>query len=64
MSCFLTTLYSNKGHSGPGGLALAYLNEYSIVSAAFTLHSSELKVIKVRTNYVQNHITFIFKKCY
>ena len=40
-------LFSLKGHSGPGGLALAYLNEYSIVSAAFTLHSSELKVIKV-----------------
>ena len=30
-----------------GGLALAYLNEYAIVSAAFTFHSSESKVIRV-----------------
>jgi hypothetical protein len=41
-------LLNFQGHSGPGGLALAYLNEYSIVSAAFTLHSSEIKIIKVR----------------
>ena len=35
-------------HSGNGGLlALAYLNEYNTVSAAFTLHSNESKVIRV-----------------
>ena len=30
------------------GLAVVYLNEYSVVSAAFTLHSSEAKAVKVR----------------
>jgi hypothetical protein len=32
---------------GSTGLAIVYLNEYNVVSAAFTLHSSEPKIIKV-----------------
>ena len=48
-----------SGHSGPGGLALAYLNEYSIVSAAFTLHSSELKIIKVKLGLIPTDETFL-----
>ena len=39
----------HSGGSGNGGLlAVAYLNEYNTVSAAFTLHSNESKVIRVR----------------
>ena len=39
----------HSGGSGNGGLlAVVYLNEYNTVSAAFTLHSNESKVIRVR----------------
>ena len=33
--------------SSAGGLALVYLNEYHVVSTAFTLHSPEAKILKV-----------------
>ena len=63
---FICIFESFIGHSGPGGLAVAYLNEYSIVSAAFTLHSSEIKIIKVRFKIIvrtqiilSRHILFI-----
>jgi len=37
----------HSGGSGNGGLlAVVYLNEYNTVSAAFTLHSNESKVIR------------------
>ena len=37
----------NKDNAASSGLAVIYLNEYGVVSAAFTLHSPEVKVIKI-----------------
>lgn len=34
-------------NAGMTGLAVIYLNEYRVVSTAFTLHSQEAKVVKV-----------------
>ena len=38
---------SSSSSVDPQGLACVYLNEYNVVAAAFTLHSSEYKVIKL-----------------
>ncbi len=38
---------SSSSAADPQGLACVYLNEYDVVSAAFTLHSTEYKVIKL-----------------
>ncbi len=37
----------NKDNAASSGLAVIYLNEYGVVSAAFTLHSPESKVVKI-----------------
>lgn len=34
-------------NTGLMGLAVIYLNEYRVVSTAFTLHSQEAKVLKI-----------------
>jgi hypothetical protein len=43
----------NKEGSGQNaaGLAFVYLNEYRVVATAFTLHSSEVKAVKVNFGY-------------
>ena len=40
-------------------LAVVYLNEFNVVSSAFTLHSSESKVIRVSTERRRMHSEWI-----
>ena len=38
---------SSSSAADPQGLACVYLNEYNVAASAFTLHSSEYKVIRL-----------------
>ena len=39
-----------SGSSAAAGLACVYLSEFGVAAAAFTLHSPENKIIKVRSD--------------
>lgn len=53
----LCTDISKEGQNA-AGLALVYLSELNVVAAAFTLHSSENKVIKV----IEGILSEMFRK--